>query len=107
VLESDGQGEPRVRTALGSHALLCDGTAQQREVPGREVTVLVRPEQVTLSGGVAGTVSETSYHGHDALVAVDVAGIGTVRSRTSGATAPALGDKVSLGVADPVTAWPN
>jgi len=25
----------------------------------------------------------------------------------SGAAAPALGDNVTLGVADPVTAWPN
>jgi iron(III) transport system ATP-binding protein len=107
VLESDGQGEPRVRTALGSHALRDGVSGRRPEARALEVTVLVRPEQVTLSAGVAGTVSETSYHGHDALVAVDVAGIGTVRSRTSGATAPALGDKVSLGVADPVTAWPN
>jgi iron(III) transport system ATP-binding protein len=107
VLEPDGHGEPRVRTALGSHALRDVLDGQQPAARAREVTVLVRPEQVTLSGGVAGTVSETSYHGHDALVTVDVAGLGTVRSRTSGATAPALGDKVNLGVADPVTAWPS
>jgi hypothetical protein len=36
-----------------------------------------------------------------------MAGLGTVRSRMSGAAAPALGDNVTLGVADPVTAWPN
>jgi iron(III) transport system ATP-binding protein len=106
VTEAGELGSPRVRTALGSHALRCDGIERQHEVPGREVTVLVRPEQVTLSGGVAGTVAETSYHGHDALVTVDVAGVGMVRSRTSGAAAPALGDKVALGVDDPVTAWP-
>jgi iron(III) transport system ATP-binding protein len=107
VLEPDGHGEPRVRTALGSHALRDVLDGRQPQARAREVTVLVRPEQVTLFGGVAGTVSETSYHGHDALVTVDVAGLGTVRSRTSGATAPALGDKVNLGVADPVTAWPS
>jgi iron(III) transport system ATP-binding protein len=106
VLEADA-GEPRVRTALGSHALR-DGVIERPcAAGGLEVTVLVRPEQVTLSGGVAGTVCETSYHGHDALVTVDVAGLGLVRSRTSGAAAPALGDKVALGVADPVTAWLN
>jgi iron(III) transport system ATP-binding protein len=107
VLEADERGEPRVRTALGSHALR-DGVIEPPDaVRGLEVTVLVRPEQLTLSGGVAGTVCETSYHGHDALVTVDVAGLGPVRSRTWGGSAPALGDKVTLGVADPVTAWPN
>jgi len=106
VLEADA-GEPRVRTALGSHALRDGVIERQRAAGGLEVTVLVRPEQVTLSGAVAGTVCETSYHGHDALVTVDVAGLGLVRSRTSGAAAPALGDKVALGVADPVTAWPD
>jgi len=106
VLEADAV-EPRVRTALGSHALRDGVIERQRAAGGLEVTVLVRPEQVTLSGAVAGTVCETSYHGHDALVTVDVAGLGLVRSRTSGAAAPALGDKVALGVADPVTAWPN
>ena len=96
-----------MRTALGSHALR-DGVIEPPDaVRGLEVTVLVRPEQLTLSGGVAGTVCETSYHGHDALVTVDVAGLGPVRSRTWGGAAPALGDKVNLGVADPVTAWPN
>jgi iron(III) transport system ATP-binding protein len=106
VLEA-GEEEPRVRTALGSHALRDGVIGRQHAAGGREVTVLVRPEQVTLSGGVTGRVCETSYHGHDALVTVDVAGLGRVRSRTSGAAAPALGDKVALGVADPVTAWPN
>jgi iron(III) transport system ATP-binding protein len=106
VLEADAV-EPRVRTALGSHALRDGVIERQRAAGGLEVTVLVRPEQVTLSGAVAGTVCETSYHGHDALVTVDVAGLGLVRSRTSGAAAPALGDKVALGVADPVTAWPD
>jgi iron(III) transport system ATP-binding protein len=109
--EAGEQGEPRVRTALGSHALRADGTER-----AGEVTVLVRPEQVTLSGTglsgtgqgtVAGTVTETSYHGHDALVTVDVAGAGAVRARTSGDTAPALGDKVVLGVDGPVIAWPD
>ncbi|MGH3297377.1 MAG: ABC transporter ATP-binding protein [Trebonia sp.] len=106
VLEAR-DGEPRVRTALGSHALRDGAIERQRAAAGLEVTVLVRPEQVALSGEVAGTVCETSYHGHDALVTVDVAGLGLVRSRTSGAAAPALGDKVALGVADPVAAWPN
>jgi iron(III) transport system ATP-binding protein len=101
VTEVGEQGECRVRTALGSHALRGDGID-----PKCEVTVLVRPEHVTLCGEVAGTVCETSYHGHDAVVTVDVAGVGTVRVRTSGSAAPVLGDKVALGVDEPVTAWP-
>jgi iron(III) transport system ATP-binding protein len=107
VTESGDQGEPRVRTSLGSHALR--GAAIERN---REVTVLVRPEQVTLTSTatpspVAGMVTVTSYHGHDALVTVDIAGAGTVRARTSGAAAPVPGDKVALGVDGPVTAWPG
>jgi iron(III) transport system ATP-binding protein len=104
VTEAGQHGEPRVRTALGSHPL-----RDARLERTREVTVLVRPEQVTLSaalaGPVTGTVTEASYHGHDALVTVDVAGAGSVRARTPGAAAPAVGDKVALGVEDPVTAW--
>jgi iron(III) transport system ATP-binding protein len=102
VTEAGEQGEPRVRTALGSHALRGDGIERQREV-----TVLIRPEQVTLSGALAGTVSETSYHGHDAMVTVDVSGAAIVRSRTSGSAAPAVGDKVALDVDGPVIAWPS
>jgi len=102
VLEADGPGEPRVRTALGSHALRT-GLAEG----GTEVTVLVRPEQVALDGSMAsGTVVETRYHGHDAMVSVDVPGVGPVQARTSGTSVPATGDKVALGVDGPVTAWP-
>ena len=102
VTEDGDQDGLRVRTALGSHALRGDGIEAKREV-----TVLVRPEQVTLSGALAGTVTETSYHGHDALVTVDIGGVGAVQARTSGAVAPAPGDEVALGVDGPVTAWPS
>ena len=79
------------------------------------MTVLIRPEQVTLSGSmdssvdgtVDGTVTEISYHGHDALVTVDISGTEVVRARSSGAMAPVPGDKVALGVDGPVTAWPK
>jgi iron(III) transport system ATP-binding protein len=107
VTEDGEHDAPHVRTALGSHLLRGDGIEAKREV-----IVLVRPEQVTLSGAlagppVAGTVTETSYHGHDALITVDVAGVGAVRARTSGTAAPSPGDKVALGVDGPVTAWRN
>ena len=100
VTEAGERGEPCVRTGLGELALRGNGIDRLSEV-----TVLVRPEQVTLSGTAVGTVSGTSYHGHDALVTVDVDGVGTVRARTPGAAAPALGDKVALGVDGPVIAW--
>ncbi|HUN36900.1 MAG TPA: ABC transporter ATP-binding protein [Trebonia sp.] len=102
VVEASPPGEPRVRTALGSHVLR-GGVA----AGGAEVTVLVRPEQVTLAGSMAsGTVVETRYHGHDAMVSVDVPGVGPLQARTSGVTLPATGDKIALGVDGPVTAWP-
>jgi iron(III) transport system ATP-binding protein len=108
VTESGEHDAPHVRTALGSHPLRGDGTSR----PIGEVTVLVRPEQVTMSTemngtAVAGTVTETSYHGHDALITVDVAGVGAVRARTSGAVVTSPGDKVALGVDGPVIAWRN
>jgi iron(III) transport system ATP-binding protein len=114
VTETGEQGAPCVRTALGSHPLRDDSLR-----PNGDVTVLIRPEQVTLSGSVDasvdgsvdasvdGTVTEISYHGHDALVTVDISGTEVVRARSSGAMAPVPGDKVTLGVDGPVTAWPK
>jgi len=100
--ESGERDELLVRTALGCHVPRNNGLG-----PERAVTVLVRPEQVTLSGTVAGTVTATSYHGHDALVTVEVAGVGAVQARTSGAAAPSPGEEVALGVDGPVAAWLN
>jgi iron(III) transport system ATP-binding protein len=102
VAEAGGSDGLRVRTALGSHVLRGNGIDAKREV-----TVLVRPEQVILSGPLTGTVTETSYHGHDALVTVDIDGVGAVQARTMGSVAPEPGDKISLGVDGPVTAWPT
>jgi iron(III) transport system ATP-binding protein len=110
VPETGAGGEPCVRTVLGTHPLRDDSLRHDGDV-----TVLIRPEQVTLSspahrpadGPVDGTVTEISYHGHDALVTVDISGTEVVRARSSGAMAPAPGDKVTLGVDGPVTAWPK
>jgi len=106
IMHGVTQPDGRVRTDLGSHAL-CDGGDTES---GIEVTVLIRPEQIILvaaSAGhtVAGTVTHTRYHGHDALVTVDAVGAGPVRARTPGKEAPAPGDKVAVGVDGPVTAW--
>jgi iron(III) transport system ATP-binding protein len=98
----------QVRTALGTHECAVGDTA------AGDVTVLIRPEQITLSasgatatGTVTGTVTGTRYHGHDALISVDVPGVGPVRVRTAGTDTPAPGDEVALRVTGPVSAWPG
>ena len=106
----------RVRTALGLHAL-----SDPEQVGGAtEVSVLIRPEQVTLTGSgrgsddahqesqdaVTGMVTDTRYHGHDVLVTVDVVGVGPVQVRLAGVEPPLSGDVVVLTVGGPVTAWP-
>jgi iron(III) transport system ATP-binding protein len=99
---------PGVRTALGWHELrdagkITDGAG--------EVTVLIRPEQISLctpgtSASVTGKVTETRYHGHDAIVVVDVAEAGLLQLRALGADPPVPGAEVALVVGGPVTAWP-
>jgi iron(III) transport system ATP-binding protein len=94
-----------VRTVLGSHALRC-----AEPVPaGTDVSVLIRPEQITLGGAlpghVTGLVTETRYHGHDALLTVRVDGVGFVRVRTIGTEPASPGDEVGLEVDGPVIAW--
>jgi iron(III) transport system ATP-binding protein len=106
----------RVRTALGLHAL-----SDPKQVSGAtEVSVLIRPEQITLtrtargSGApqqesentVTGKVTDTRYHGHDVLVSVDVVGAELVQARLAGVEPPLSGDEVVLTVGGPVTAWP-
>ena len=73
--------------------------------------MLIRPEQISLcalgvSASVTGKVTETRYHGHDAIVVVDVAEAGMLQVRSPGADPPASGEKVALMVSGPVTAWP-
>jgi iron(III) transport system ATP-binding protein len=122
VTETVISGGARVRTALGWHVL---GDPDQSG-GATQVTVLVRPEQITLSrtgpdapgqkaedavtgeseDAVTGKVTDTRYHGHDVLVSVDVAGAGLVQARVPGEEPPLAGDEVVLTVAGPVTAWP-
>jgi iron(III) transport system ATP-binding protein len=114
--EAAAPGGAQVRTALGLHALNDPG-----QVGGaRNLSVLIRPEQITLTGGgrasdaphqnsedaVTGKVTDTHYHGHDVLVIVDVAGPGPVQVRLAGVEPPEPGDEVALTVSGPVTAWP-
>jgi iron(III) transport system ATP-binding protein len=97
-----------VRTVLGWHELQA---GQPVSADGDGVTVLIRPEQIRLSvpepGGVTGKVSETRYHGHDALIGVDAGEAGVFQVRAVGTEPPAPGDEVSLVVSGPVVAWPG
>lgn len=105
VLQNQG-----VRTAPGWHEMRAGG---QLPDGGGEVTVLIRPEQMTLAPfprsaqGVTGKVTEARYHGHDALTAVDVADAGVLQVRMPGTGAPAPGDQVCLTATGQVTAWPE
>jgi iron(III) transport system ATP-binding protein len=116
VTETAARGGVRVRTALGWHALSDPGQAGG----AAEVSVLIRPEQITLTrsgpgsdapaqesedDAVAGKVTDIHYHGHDVLVTVDVAGAGPVQARVLGTQPPLSGDEVILTVDGAVTAW--
>jgi iron(III) transport system ATP-binding protein len=63
-------------------------------------TVLVRPEQLHLNGGggIAATVIEVLFHGHDATVLLRLAGGTEVRSRVPGPVAARRGDDVTVTV---------
>jgi len=114
-------GSAGVRTALGWHELRDSGQFNGGAAGSGEVTVLIRPEQIALStpagsgtdpGAIAGTVTgkvtQTRYHGHDALIAVDVREAGLLQVRALGTPAgepPAPGDEVILAVSGPVMAW--
>ena len=115
VTETAVPGGCRVRTALGLHAVSDPGEAGG----ANEMSVLIRPEQITLTrtargsdapgqeseDAVTGKVTDTRYHGHDVLVSVDVAGAGPVQARVLGTDPPLSGDEVVLTVGGPVTAW--
>jgi len=113
-------GAAGVRTALGWHVLRDAGALSGAT---GEVTVLIRPEQIALAAvtgagdvpsgsvigvsGVTGKVRQARYHGHDALIAVDVAEAGLLQVRALGMEPPAPESEVSLLVSGPVTAWPG
>ena len=105
ILQNQG-----VRTALGWHEMRAGG---QLPDGGGEVTVLIRPEQLALaplapSGeGITGKVTEARYHGHDALIAVDIGYAGVLQVRMLSSGAPVSGDEVCLTANGPVRAWPE
>ncbi|WP_370248004.1 ABC transporter ATP-binding protein [Nocardioides sp.] len=109
LLPGERRGD-RVRCALGD--LTVSGDA-----PDGAVEVLLRPEQVALGApadpGHTGVVVGRDFHGHDALLEVDVtppvapgAAPIRLRARVLGPLAPALGDRVAVGLPAVVRALP-
>ncbi len=95
-----GTGEAEAITILGRVRL---------EGPPPNVdhfVAMLRPEQIVLGNPLAapegtprGTVRALTFHGHDALAEVDIAGSPTpLLARTGGHLAPAVGDLVALHV---------
>jgi iron(III) transport system ATP-binding protein len=67
-----------------------------------EGTVLVRPEQLHLDGnGVAATVDDVMFHGHDATVLLRLATGTQVRSRVQGPVQIRPGDDIAVSVDGP------
>ncbi len=86
----------RVSTALGT-------LAHEAAATQGPVSVLVRPEQVTLaSSGVGGVVEQVSFLGADAVVAIRLPDDLVVRARVPGTRTVAVGDPVRLAVTGPV-----
>jgi ABC-type Fe3+/spermidine/putrescine transport system ATPase subunit len=60
------------------------------------VRVLLRPEELCLTAGDDGVVTEVSYFGHDALSVVRLLDGTEVRSRATGVPAFGVGDRVTV-----------
>jgi iron(III) transport system ATP-binding protein len=98
-----------VRTALG----ILELHRQEQASPG-QVTVLVRPEQITLvpvepgNAGVTVRVLEANFHGHDTVYAVacDALGEGTsLTVRVLGTTRFGPGDVANVEIVGTVNIW--
>jgi iron(III) transport system ATP-binding protein len=97
------------RCALGTVELHSSGDPQPRG-PSR---LLIRPEQLTLhpqavEGASTAVVTELQYHGHDALVQLELDHPGgeTLLARTPGIQALARGQRVWVQVNGQGRAWP-
>jgi iron(III) transport system ATP-binding protein len=80
---------------------------------GGSVTVLIRPEQIGITGtGRDGRVIRCGYHGHDTVLHVEIArgrdaSCPPLLVRAPGNPQLSPGDRVSLTAHGPVLAWPN
>jgi iron(III) transport system ATP-binding protein len=100
-------------TATGALALSMLGELPLTSPVTGEVRLVVRPEQVLLTGdgepgATSGAVEEVSFYGHDASVRVrlDAPADGVVVSRVTGRRIPAVGDRVGVVVEGAVGAYP-
>ena len=100
-----------VQTPFGQLPALWHGEPLPARCP---VTVLVRPEQIDLGPldgreGLDGRVLRTGYHGHDAILHLQIGPEGTTQqllARTLGDARLSPGSAVKLGVRGPVLVWP-
>jgi iron(III) transport system ATP-binding protein len=100
-----------VQTPLGELAALWHGEMPPTPCP---VSVLIRPEQIDLHApdseiGLAGRILRTGYHGHDAVLHVQLDQPQTTEHllvRTLGETPLSPGSAVKLVVRGPVLVWP-
>ncbi|MQS36819.1 ABC transporter ATP-binding protein [Streptomyces katsurahamanus] len=106
LLAATAEGD-RATTALGSLTLTTPASA-----PG-EGTVVLRPEQLNLAPATEdaparGRVTEVRYHGHDALILVDVpTAAAPVTVRTPGSAAVRPGDETGIRVTGPAVFHPK
>lgn len=74
------------------------------------VTVLLRPEQITLDAGDRGVpahVVDVEYFGHDAVVRLELGAAGEITARCPGYALPAIGAQVRLVVRGEVGVEPS
>ncbi|MGW4205532.1 ABC transporter ATP-binding protein [Streptomyces sp. NPDC004726] len=96
-------------SADGARAKTALGTVRLVDAPAGDGTVVLRPEQLRLvpstdEEAARGRVTEVRFHGHDALILVDVAAVGaTVTVRTSGPVGVAPGDETGVRVTGEAT----
>ena len=69
------------------------------------VELVVRPEQLVLSSGTGAVVRDREYHGHDALVWLELADHTSVIARTLSDDLPAPGSEVSVACTGEVLAF--
>jgi iron(III) transport system ATP-binding protein len=110
LLEGVLEGE-LVQTPLGRLPALWRGEPLPTGCP---VTVLVRPEQIDLhpgdgEEGLGGRIVRAGYHGHDAVLHVQIGREGAERLllvRTLGDAQLPPGSSVKLAIRGPVLVWP-
>jgi len=112
---SPADGSPASAAARGLSAQLGQsGQPDQSGQSGHNVVVLIRPEQVELlpgsvDTGLRGVVADCDFHGHDATVRIDLAGVphNSVVARLAADLVPESGTPVTMRVRGSVVVWPE